>query len=460
MMKKYDVIVIGSGGGTKIALPAADLGLKVALIEKGAMGGTCLNRGCIPSKMLIYPADLIHDIQRSHHVNIEVSQDFRVHFNGLVSRISDSVKVLSDNLIKQFNAHPYLDVYQGEARFTGDKTICVREVEMTAERIFIAVGSRPLIPSVEGLEKTPYMTSTEALRNTKLPRSMIILGAGFIACELGHAYGTFGSETSFLVRSELLRKMDRDVRSSFQQVFSRYHQIRTGLVPVRVSYEDDLFRVTLMNTLTGETSEMQSEAFLVATGVIPETDHLGLENTSIKRTSEGYIEVDDRLQTHVKGVYALGDCVGHFFFRHTVNFEGEYLMRTIYEEPQDIPIDYGPVPYAVFAVPEVAGLGKTEDDLEKAGIDYVAGYSTYEESNAGMARQLDYGFAKILVDRKTKKLVGAHILGQEASDMIHMLIALMSMKGGLDDLLNMTYIHPALPEIVRDAARDARDKMT
>ncbi|MFH1489358.1 MAG: dihydrolipoyl dehydrogenase [Pseudomonadota bacterium] len=459
-MEKYDVIVIGSGGGTKIAVPAAEFGFKVAFIEKGPMGGTCLNRGCIPSKMLIYPADLIHHIRHAHHVNIEVSQDFKVHFHALTERISKSVETLSNTLMRQFESHPNLHLYRGEAFFTSDKSIRVGREQFTADRIFIAVGSRPLIPPIEGLDQTPYMTSTEALQNKKLPGSMIILGAGYIACELGHAYGTFGTETSLLVRSELLRSMDRAVRAEFRRVYGLHHKIHEGVVPIRIHYNHGLFRVTLRETATDKISEAESEAFLVAAGVWPETEGLGLENTAITRNGQGFIDVDDRLQTRVDGVYALGDCIGNHLFRHSVNFEGEYLMRTLFEEPQDVPIDYGPMPYALFAVPEIAGLGKTEDELEEEGVDYVSGVSTYADSNMGMARQLDYGFAKILVDRQGRKILGAHIIGEEASVMIHMLISLMTMKGGLDDLLKMIFIHPALPEIIRDAARDASGKLT
>lgn len=458
-MEKYDVIVIGSGGGIKIAVPAADLGFKVAFIERGPMGGTCLNRGCIPSKMLIYPADLIHLIRHSRNVNIEVSQDFKVHFQALAERISKSVETLSNTLSRRLESHPNLDLYRGEAFFTSDKAIRVGREDITADRIFIAVGSRPLIPPIEGLEQTPYMTSTEALRNKKLPRSMIILGAGYIACELGHAYGAFGTETSLIVRSELLRSLDRDIRAEFRRVYSRHHKIHQSVAPLRIRYKQGLFRVTLRENSTGKISEVESEALLVATSVVPETEGLGLENTAIKRNDQGFIEVDDRLRTRVAGVYALGDCIGNYFFRHSVNFEGEYLMRTLFEKPRDVPIDYGPMPYALFAVPEIAGLGKTEDELEEKGVDYVSGVSSYADSNMGMARQLDYGFAKILVDRQSGKILGAHIIGEEASVMIHVLISLMTLNGGLADLLKMVFIHPALPEIIRDAARDASGKL-
>jgi dihydrolipoamide dehydrogenase len=180
-----------------------------------------------------------------------------------------------------------------------------------------------------------------------------------------------------------------------------------------------------------------------------------LENTAIKRDAKGYIKVDGCLQTAVPGVYALGDCIGNYLFRHTVNYEGEYLMRTAFSQEPPPPLDYGPVPYAVFATPQIAGVGATETELERDGIDYLVGKATYADSTPGMARASEVGFVKILIAKESHRVVGAHIVGDEASVMIHLFIAMMKMKGTLEDLLDMIFIHPALPEVARDAVRDA-----
>jgi len=289
-----------------------------------------------------------------------------------------------------------------------------------------------------------------------LPKRMIVIGASYIACELGHVYGAFGTETHFLVRSELLRKEDQDIRHEFKNCFAKQHQIHQHVVPIAVRWQDNLFSVTVRHQHSGEEHVIKAESLLVSVGVNPATDNLGLENTSIKRDEKGFIEVDGFLATAVKGVYALGDCVGHYLFRHSVNFEGEYLMRSVFDQPNPLPINYGAMPRAVFTVPEVAAVGASEDELEQQQIDFVVGKSNYTDSNMGLARQLDHGFVKLLFDRQTKQLLGAHIIGEEASDMIHMLIVLIHKQGGLDDLLEMIFIHPALPELVRDAARNAQ----
>lgn len=455
-MEKFDVIVIGSGGGTKIALPAARKGLKTALIEQSSFGGTCLNRGCIPSKMLIYPADLLLQLKQAHRLNLKINQPIGADFAAMVERVNRTVSEMSQQMSEQVAKMDHLELISGQAQFVDDNVIQVNGRELQADKVFIATGAIPAVPDIDGLSQTPYMTSNEALQCQELPKRMIVIGASYIACELGHVYGAFGTETHFLVRSELMRKEDRDIRREFRHCFAKEHQIHQDVVPISVDWKDNLFSVTVRHIKSGKEQVLQAEALLVSVGVNPATVDLGLENTAINCDQKGFIEVNDCLETAVKGVYALGDCVGNYLFRHSVNFEGEYLMHSVFDQPNKAPIHYGAMPRAVFTVPEVAAVGATEDELVQEQVDFIVGKSNYVDSNMGLARQLDHGFVKLLFDRHTKQLLGAHIIGEEASDMIHMLIVLMHKQGGLDDLLTMIFIHPALPELVRDAARDAR----
>jgi mycothione reductase len=454
-MKKYDVIVIGSGGGAKITSPAAHRGLKVACVEKDALGGTCLNRGCIPSKMMIHPADVAMTIKEAGRFDIHLNPQFNVDFAKLVTRISNTVDMDSQSIAAGYERNPNIDFYHTTARFVSNKVISVGSEQLTADKIFIAVGARPYIPPVPGLEGTPFMTSTEALRNTKLPKSMIIIGGNYIAVELGHAYGALGTKTHFLVRSRLIRAEDAQVSEEFTRIFCQHHDVHLETLPTSVHYREGMFRVGFKSA-DGKESSLMAEALLVATGIVPNTDTLGLQNTGIQIDENGFVKVDNHLRTAVEGVYAMGDCIGRYFFRHSVNFEGEYLFRTVFEEPSPEPIRYPPMPHAIFTHPQVAGVGKTEDQLKAEGIEYVIGFNPYKSSAMGMALLSDHGFVKILFERKSRRILGAHVIGPEASDMIHMLIAFMNKNGTLDDLLNMIYIHPALPEIVRNAARKAK----
>ncbi len=453
-MKKYDIIVIGSGGAAKITSPAARLGLKVACIEKDALGGTCLNRGCIPSKMLIHPADVAIQIREAHRFDIHNDPHFSIDFARLVTRISNTVDQDSASIAAGYAKNSNIDFYHSTARFVSNKVVEVNGQQLTADKILIGVGARPHIPNIPGLQGTPFMTSTEALRNTKLPKKMIVIGAGYIAAELAHAYQALGTETHILVRSRLLRKEDSQVAEEFTRVFSRYHKIYLGAIPQKVNYSNGQF------TIAFNTGVVTADALLIATGIVPNTDTLALKNTDIKLREGDFIKVDNRLRTTVDGIYALGDCIGNYFYRHSVNFEGEYLFRTVFTDPSDEPIQYPPIPHAIFSHPQVAGVGKTEDQLKQEGVEYVVGLNPYKSSAMGMALLSDYGFCKILIERKTHKILGAHIVGDEASDMIHMLIAFMNKQGTLEDLLNMVYIHPALPEIVRNAARKAKEDLT
>lgn len=452
-MKRFDVITIGSGGGAKISSPAASMGLKVAVIEKDKLGGTCLNRGCIPSKMLIHPADVALEIKHAYKFDIHNNPVFSVDFAKLINRISATVDGDSAKIHKSYTTHPNITYYNGTARFIDDKVIEINGEPITADKIFIAVGTRPSIPNIPGLAATPYMTSTEALRNTTLPKSMIIIGGGYIACELGHAYGALGTKTHFLVRSSLLRSADAEVAAEFTKEFAKHHDVHLSSVPTNIEHDGKEFTVHFEEA--GVSKEIKAEALLIATGITSNADTLELGNTNIELHGE-FVKTNEFLETNIDGVYALGDCIGKYFFRHSVNFEGEYLFDFCFGGKSKHPIQYPPVPYAVFTNPQVAGVGKSEEQLKKEGIDYVVGLNPYKSSAMGMALLSDYGFCKILFERRSRRILGGHIVGPEASDMIHMIIAFMNKAGTLDDLLNMIYIHPALPEIVRNTARKAK----
>lgn len=457
-MKHYDVIIIGTGGGTKMR-PAANLGKKVAIIEKEDFGGTCLNRGCIPSKMLIYPADLITHVREMSKFGITVDQNIKVDWEALVTRVTETVQKDSASILPGYQKSPNIDVFQGHAKFIADKVVEVNGEQLTADKIYIATGSRPAIPAIPGLEGTPFMTSREALKNTKQPKKMIVIGAGFIALELGHFYGACGTEVHFLVRSEMIRNEDSDIKKAFQVDFSKRYHVHLEAEPTRVSYENGMFSVSVKNK-EGNEEIMQADALLVATGIVPNADDLGLETTNIQRNEKGFIKVNNFLETNVAGVYALGDVVGNFLFRHSVNFEGEYLFRQHFLGETQAPISYPPMPRATFTHPQTAAVGKTEDELiaegKQKGIDYVVGINSYKASAMGMAMLSDeHSLVKIIVDKRTRKMLGAHIIGEQASSMIHVLIAYMTMNANIDQVLEMIYIHPAMPEIVRNAARKA-----
>jgi len=456
-MKQYDIIIIGSGGGTKLR-PAADLGKRVAIIEKDKLGGTCLNRGCIPSKMLIYPADLMtHWKEDKEHFFITGGDNASVDFKKLIERTNTLIGNDSAGIETQYANHPHVDYYNGHGRFVGPKIIEVNGEQITAETIYIATGARPSIPPIPGLAGTPFMTSTEALKNTVQPKKMIVIGGGYIAVELGHFYGAVGTEVHFIVRNEMISAEDKDVREVFTKDFADRYSVHQRKDIVRVEHVDDVFTVYIQDRETGQESSIVGDALFVATGITHNSDDLGIENTGVTTDERGRVVVDGFLETQEPGVYALGDVVGNFYFRHSVNFEGEYLFAQHYQGATKQEIDYAPVPHAIFTYPQVAGVGVREDDLLKAGkiagVDYVTATNQYKNSAMGQAMQSEIGFVKLLADKNSRKLIGAHIIGEKSSDIIHMLIAYITMGATVDQLLEMIYIHPALSENIRNAAR-------
>lgn len=457
-MKKYDLIVIGSGGGSKVSIPTVHKGKKVAIIEEDRIGGTCLNKGCIPSKMIIHPGNVAQMIRDSAKFDIKAKIS-SINLPKIIKRVTNTVFEESDGLASRYKKQKDFDFYNGHAKFIQDKVVKVNGKELTAKTILIATGARPRQLNIEGLQGTPYWTSTEALRSTKKIKSLTVIGGGFIACELGHSYSSLGVKTEFLVRSGLIESADKDIKDQFLTEFSKNQKVHLHTNTKKVEYKNKKFTVHFEQE--GKTKKITSDALLVAAGVVPNADNLGLENTKIKLSKQGFIQVDKHLQTSVKGVYAIGDVVGNYMFRHSVNFEGEYLFDQLYGKAKKAPIKYSPVPYAVFTYPEVAAVGVTEDELiskgKKEGKDYVIGLNNYKNSAMGMARLSDHGFVKLIFDKKSQKLIGAHIIGEEASTMIHQLIYAITFNAKIDDLLKMIYIHPALPEIVRNAVRKAKN---
>lgn len=456
-MKHYDIIVIGSGGGAKISTPSSKLGYKVALLEKGPLGGTCLNRGCIPSKMLIHAADVAQIIDEAHRFQV-IPQGYDIDFPTLVHRVADEIDAESQSIYPSIEANPNLDLYTEHAIFVGDKHLRIGNEEITGDRIFIAAGVRPFIPDIPGLKDVPYITSTEALRLDQFPQEMVVIGGGYIATELAHYFGSLGTEIHMFVRSRLLKGEDSEVQEEFEKVFSQRYHVYFNTLPTEVIHNNNRFEVAYKDT-NGQTHTIECDQVFVATGVIPNSDQLGLEKTGIELKEGGFIKVDDYLRTTAENVWAFGDIAGNFLFRHSANYEGQYLFASVIHQAFQTPIDYRGMPHAVFSNPQIAGVGEREDDLKARGADYVKGINPYSSSAMGMALRSNHGFVKLLVEKGTHQILGCHIIGHEASVLIHQIIPLMRLKGKLEDLLYMIHIHPALSEIVRNAARRARDQL-
>jgi len=276
-----------------------------------------------------------------------------------------------------------------------------------------------------------------------------------VAVEIGHAYAAAGAKTHLIVRNTLLSKLDADIAETFTGVFAANHDLHTGVSIEKVHRDGNCYCV-VCKTSGGETETLTADALLVAAGIEPQTGGLGLEKTGITLDENGFIRVNECLETSVPGVYALGDVVGNYLYRHTANYEAKYLVQSVLTGEFSGPLQYGPVPYGIFSNPQIAGVGKTERNLQDSNVSYVSGKALYRQSTPGMARRSEHGLVKVLVEKRTRRMLGAHIVGEEATNMVHLFIALLKFQATIDDMLDMIFIHPALSEVAKDAAVDAR----
>lgn len=456
-MKTFDYIVIGSGWGAKLARGLADAGKSVAIIEKDKLGGTCLNRGCIPSKMFIHPADVMQEIRESKLFNISVWNP-EINFSKLSDEINEEIWKTSDSIKNNYESGNIenLEFFHGAARFVENKIIEVNWELLTAERIVVWVGSRPSVPPIEWLADVPYMTSTQALKNKKLQKKLLVIWGGYIAVELWHAYGWLGSETHFFVRSGLVWAVDNEIKEEFEAEFSKKYHIHKNIRFNKVEFDKKTWEYTLYYNENGEDISISWDGLLIATGIKINSDTLDLAHTDLNIWRKWNIEVNNHLETNVDWIYAIWDCNWNHFFRHSVNFEVEYLLPQLLESEEKSEINYPPMPWAIFSNPQVAWVGKTEEELISEWVEYFKWVNYYKNSAMWDALRSEHGMVKLLFSKQDQKLLWAHIVWPEASNMIHMMIVFINFNATLSDILKTVFIHPALPENIRNAARKAK----
>ncbi|MCQ8892392.1 MAG: dihydrolipoyl dehydrogenase [Candidatus Methanosuratincola sp.] len=452
-MRDFDLIVIGSGSGLDVAVAAANRGLRVAIVEKGPLGGTCLNRGCIPSKMLIHSADLVEEIRGAGRFGIKV-KGYEVDYTAIVDRVTSDVDSESKSIENALMSSENPVLFKGLGKFTGRKIIEVNGEEITAEKILIAAGARPKIPEIEGLRESGFITSDDALRLREQPKTLAIIGGGYIAAELAHFFGSLGTEVYIIHRKELLiNSEDEEVARAFTGIASKKFRVFTSSEPVSVRREGGTYEIAVKDLKTSSIVTVSSDQLLVAAGRVPNSDLLDLEKTGVLVDPRGYIKVNEYLETNVPGIYALGDIIGKYQFKHAANLEAEYALQNMLFPEEKLPVDYTAMPHAIFTSPQIASVGSTEQELRSKGVEYIAAKWRYIDSGMGKAIEDHDGFVKFLYDKKTLKILGCHIIGTDAATMIHeVIVAMKSGKGDAFSILDAVHIHPALSEVVQRAA--------
>ena len=428
---------------------AAERGLSVAVVEQGPFGGTCLNRGCIPSKMLIHCADVMETIQRSALFGIKAKVE-ALDWNFIIRRATEGIDADALAIEEGNRQSPNITVFNGSGRFVGEKTLEVNGDRIRSETIVIAAGTRPSIPEIPGLGEVPYITSDEALRLPEQPQRLAILGGGYISAELAHFFGALGTEVTIIHRQPImLRDEDEEVANRFTQVFQRKHKILLNSQASRV-YRDG-GDIVLGVISDGETRNVIADVLLVAAGRVPNSDLLSVADTGVETDARGFIKTDEYLQTVAPGIWALGDIVGRYLLKHSANLEASYAAHNIFNPDQWAAIDYHAMPHAIFSSPQVAGVGLTEQRAIELDIPYVSARYDYINTAYGSSIEDRDGFVKVLAHPDTREILGCHIIGTDASMLIQEVTNAMSVVLTVNAITQSIYVHPALPEVVQRA---------
>lgn len=460
---KYDVTVIGSGpGGYVAAIRAAQLGLKTAIIERyAALGGTCLNVGCIPSKALLDSSEHYHAAHAKFAEHGIELNDLKVNMPQMIKRKNEVVgqTVSGIEFLMKKNK---IDVYHGHGTFQTAHRIEVAKDDGSTEtietdKVIIATGSKPIAPAIFNYDKKRVITSTEALNIDKVPKRMVVVGGGVIGLELGSVFARLGTEVEVVEFAErIIPTMDNDCSKELMRALKKLgfkfhlkHEV-TGVEALKTKV-----KVAVRKRGSEDSFTLDADYCLVAIGRRAYTDQLGLEKIGVSTDERGRIEVDAHLQTEVPGVYAIGDVIKGAMLAHKAEEEGVFVAETI--AGQQPHIDYNLIPGVVYTWPEVAAVGRTEEQLKEAGIPYKAGKFPFKALGRARASMDTEGMVKVLAHQETDEILGVHMVGARTADLIAEAVALMEFRASAEDAARMSHAHPTYAEAFKEAALAATD---
>jgi mycothione reductase len=455
-LKKYDLIIIGSGSATNLLDPLIESNpkIKIAVIDKDEPGGICLTRGCIPSKILLYPAELVRVIEEARELGIEARIE-KIDFPGIMERMRSLIGKDIESIRQGLSSSENIDYYHNVAEFVSPYTMKVDAEMINAEMIFLTIGSTASIPKVKGLDQVGYITSDLAFKLTTLPKSIAIIGGGYIAAEFGHFFSAMGSVVTIVGRNpRFLPDEEPEISELAKKEFQKHMTLITGSEVIEAGRSSSgKKQLTARERNSGKTIQIEADEIMVASGRGPLTDILHPEKGGVKLTKDGWIQVDDYLETSQPNVWAFGDAQGRYLFRHMANYESEvaYLNAVL---KRRVKVDYHAVPHAVFAYPEVASVGLREDEAIKTiGKENVLiGFYLYENTAKGEAMNLKDYFVKVIINAQNNGILGAHIIGPQASVLIQEITNVMYAPTRSAEIIDEAiHIHPAMNEVVQRA---------
>ena len=449
MVTRYDTLVIGGGmSGLPIALRAARHG-RTAFVERELLGGTCLNRGCIPTKTMIASAKVAQQVRRAAEFGVH-SDGLRVDLDEIVDRKDRIVESIRSGSYRAVDKNGDLDLIEAHGRFTGAHRLDVDGTTIEADRVFLNTGTRDLIPDVDGLDGVPYLTSRTMLVLRELPEHLIVVGGGFIGVEFAQMFRRYGARVTVVQRADrLVPAEDPAISTVLADAFADEGiDLLLSTPCVAVDGEAGAIRVACEGA---ETTELTGSHLLIATGRTPNTDDLGVEHLDLDLDGRGYVPVDGRLQTAADGVWALGDLRGGDMFTHTARDDAEVTYRTVFKD-QEATIADRIVPHAVFTDPEIAAVGLTEQQARDAGHDVAIGTQEFRGVAKANAIGETRGFIKFVADATTDRILGCHIIGPDAGNLVHEAVIAMVADAPYSDIGRAIHIHPTLAEGVNSAA--------
>lgn len=456
-MNHFDLLIIGTGSGNSLLGPEFD-DQNVAIVERGAFGGTCLNVGCIPSKMFVYASEMAHHAQHvGPKLGVHTSFD-GADWPAIRDRVFGRIDPIAEGGEQYRTAEQdHVTVFKGSGRFVGDKTL---EIAMnnggtetiTADKVVLAAGARVLIPDVVADSNVAYHTSDTIMRVDSLPERLIVLGGGYIGAELGNVFGSLGSHVTIINRGPaMLRREDPDISQRFTAAYAERFDVRLNTSITDMHQADD-GTITISATEAGEPVTIEGDSLLVAIGRVPNGDELNVTATGVELDERGYVVANENLRTAHPDVWALGDINNPAQLKHTANADARVVAHNLMH-PEDLhTIDRTLTPHAVFGYPQVAAVGLTEPEAEAAGLNIVTTVHSYGSAAYGWAMEDTTSVCKLIADADSRLLLGAHIIGPQASTLIQQLIQGMSFGQTVDEMARgQLYIHPALNEVVEQA---------
>ena len=450
-MKKYDLIVIGAGtAGMNLTYPLAAQGWNVAVVENNHVGGTCINIGCIPSKALISSGRAMQMVREAKKWGV-VAGEPQADWPAMVERKNELVGKIRSRGYKNIDRNDKITLYQGRAAFSAPGTLEVNGETISAGKIVIAAGARTAVPPLSGLSDLDYLTSTSVMEMETLPESMLILGGGIIALEFSQLFQRLGVDVTIVQRGDRLApNLDPEISDEIRRVLEEEGvKVKTGTKISSAGKEAE--SVYLIDETESGPERYTADQILVSTGRAPNTDQLSLEKIGVETDSRGFVVVDEHFKTNAEGIYAIGDVIGGMMFTHKAWHDASLLSRHL-AGGEKIDPSNRLIPFAIFTEPEIAGVGLDQKSAVEAGYQVKIHHYPFRFQGRARAMEKYDGFIKMTVEQDSGKILGTHMIGPEAGELIHELITAIYFGATVQDLKNMIHVHPTLSEAIINTA--------